>query len=96
MYEFFRIAEDDPKSGGTKVYPAFQLKYSDDIMIRGKDFYALWLPDVGRWTTSEFEATEAIDNELYKYAKENEERLKVFGNIRVLPIRECQNDMVTK
>lgn len=96
MYDFFRIAEDHPKSGGTNVYPAFQLKYSDDIMIRGKDFYALWLPDVGRWTTSEFEATEAIDNELYKYAKENEERLKVFGNIRVLPIRECQNDMVTK
>ena len=47
---------------------------SKDLMIRGGDFYAVWMEDEGLWSTDEEDALQIIDRELDKYAKENQQR----------------------
>lgn len=56
--------ERSGKKGGTDIYPAFLIKKSRDLMIRGQDFYAVWLDDEKRWSTDEQDALDLIDNTL--------------------------------
>ena len=46
--------------------PAFRNIKSSQLMIRGKNFYAICNPNTGMWTTNEYEARELIDAEVYK------------------------------
>ena len=48
MLDFFTIGTRTTKNGTTEVYPKFIMKRSEDLMIRGGDFYAVWVEqDVG-------------------------------------------------
>ena len=59
--------EKPGRKGGTEVYPAFLIKKSRDLMIRGQDFYAVWLEDEKRWSTDEQDALDLIDRTLDKW-----------------------------
>lgn len=61
------MREKPGKKGGTEVYPAFLIKKSRDLMIRGQDFYAVWLEDEKRWSTDELDALDLIDRTLDKW-----------------------------
>ena len=71
MLDFLMIATRSPKRGVVEIYPKFILKKSDDLMIRGGDFYAIWDDTKQLWSTDEQDATRLIDNELRKFAEEN-------------------------
>lgn len=43
------------------VYPDFKVRRSNDLMIRGSSFYAIWDKEAGLWSTDEFRAIELID-----------------------------------
>ena len=59
------LTKDKPgKKGGTEIYPAFLIRKSRDLMIRGQDFYAVWLEDEKRWSTDEQDALDLIDKTL--------------------------------
>lgn len=51
-----------------EVFPAFAVLPSRDLMVRGKEFFAIWDEDAGFWSTDEYRARELIDRELYAYA----------------------------
>lgn len=51
-----------------EVFPAFSVIPSRDLMVRGKEFFAIWDEDVGFWSMDEYRARELIDRELYAYA----------------------------
>lgn len=70
MLDFMKIATRSKKNNVTEVYPKFIIKKSSDLMIRGGDFYAIWLDDIGLWSTDEQDALRLIDEELDKYAEE--------------------------
>ena len=59
------------KNGPLEVYPKFILKKSEDLMIRGGDFYAIWDEERGLWSTDEQDAIRLIDNEVKKYVEDN-------------------------
>ena len=54
-----------------EIYPRFIIKQSDDLMIRGGDFYAVWLEEENRWSTDEQDAIRLIDEALDDYKKEH-------------------------
>lgn len=56
--------EKPGRKGGTEIYPAFLIKKSRDLMIRGQDFYAVWLEEEKRWSTDEQDALDLIDKTL--------------------------------
>ena len=65
MLDFLQVSTRDKKNGVTEVYPKFVLKSrSSDLMIRGGDFYAIWVEDRGLWSTDEMDALYLIDREL--------------------------------
>lgn len=69
MLDFFTISTRTTKRG-TEVYPKFRICKSSDLMIRGGDFYAVWVEERGLWSTDEQDAIHLIDNEIRKAAKE--------------------------
>ena len=74
MVDFLRISTRSTKRGITEVYPKFIVGKSSDLMIRGGDFYAVWLENRGLWSTDEQDVIDMIDHELDKYVKENKNR----------------------
>ena len=68
MVDFLIISTRSTKKG-TEIFPKFRLyPKSKDLMIRGGDFYAVWIEEIGLWSTNEDDALAIIDNELKKYA----------------------------
>lgn len=68
MIDFLMIATRTGKRGVIEIYPKFIIKKSKDLMIRGSDFYAVWLEKRGLWSTDEQDALQLIDMELERYA----------------------------
>lgn len=75
MFDFLKIATRTKKNGPTEVFPKFILRKSSDLMIRGGDFYAVWIEERGLWSTDEDDLIQLIDIELDKYARENRSKL---------------------
>ena len=55
MLDFLMVAER-PTKRGVDIYPKFVMKKSTDLMIRGGDFYAIWVESQNRWSTDEQDA----------------------------------------
>ena len=64
MLDFLRIATRTAKNGAVEIYPNFVLDKSNDLMIRGGDFYAIWVEENGLWSTEEQDAIHMIDAEI--------------------------------
>lgn len=78
MIDFLLISTRTNRNGTVEIYPKFRLyPKSSDLMIRGGDFYAIWLEEKGVWSTDEGDALRLIDSELEKYAKDYEEKYSV-------------------
>lgn len=91
MFDFLRISTRSSKQG-IEIYPKFRICKSSDLMIRGGDFYAIWLEDRGMWSTDEQDVLDRIDYELDKYAKDNKE---LFGERpRVLHVRDSETRFI--
>jgi hypothetical protein len=52
------------------------MKKSKDLMIRGRDFYAIWDEERKLWSTDEDDVTRLVDNELQKFVDENADRIE--------------------
>ena len=80
MVDFLMISSSRPKKDGAyEISPKFIIKKSKDLMIRGGDFYAVWVEDRGLWSTEEQDAIDIIDKELTRYAEENYEKFSECG-----------------
>lgn len=73
MLDFMMVSTDSSKKGVTKIYPKFIIKKSSDLMIRGGDFYAIWVEERGMWSTDEQDALALIDSELKKFTDDYKE-----------------------
>ena len=92
MIDFLIIATRQTKNG-TEVYPKFRLyPKSQDLMIRGGDFYAAWIEERGLWSTDEQDVLQLIDRELDNYAEEN--RHKIGGQVKVLHMWDSTSGMI--
>ena len=92
MLDFLMIATRSGKRGIIEIYPKFIIKRSNDLMIRGGDFYAIWIEERGLWSTDEQDAVDLIDRELDRYAEENRKRFD--DNIRVLHMWDAETGMI--
>lgn len=92
MLDFLTISTRSRKAGSVEVYPKFIIKKSADLMIRGGDFYAIWVGERGLWSTDEQDALQLIDRELERFAKENSHRLE--GNVTVLHMWDAESGMI--
>lgn len=93
MIDFLMISTRPTKRGTIEIYPKFKLyPKSSDLMIRGGDFYAIWIEEKGLWSTDEQDALRLIDRELDKYAEDNKH--KFDGNVKVLHMWDSESGMI--
>lgn len=92
MIDFLMISTRSTKRGVMEIYPKFIIKKSSDLMIRGSDFYAIWIEERGLWSTDEQDALRLIDDQLDKYAEEN--RQKFDSNIKILHMWDAESGMI--
>lgn len=94
MMDFFMVSTRVGKRGVVEVYPRFIVptkRKSSDLMIRGGDFYAVWLEDKGLWSTDEGDALEAIDHELDSFVEKNRDK---YEQVKVLHMWDAQTGMI--
>lgn len=94
MIDFLMISTRSGKGGTVEILPKFIIKRSDDLMIRGGDFYAIWLEDRGLWSVDEDDALELIDKELDKYAEDY--RRKFNTDPKVLHMRDADSGSIDR
>ena len=92
MLDFLLISTRSSKRGRVEVYPKFIIKKSSDLMIRGRDFYAVWVEDRKLWSTDEQDALGLIDRELDEFAEDFKK--KVEDEVRVLHMWDADSGMI--
>ena len=71
MLDFLKISTRSKKNAVTEIYPKFIINNkSSDLMIRGGDFYAVWIDELGLWSTDEQDVIRMIDRELDIFTEE--------------------------
>ena len=96
MIDFLMISTRSPKRGVIEIYPKFIIKKSSDLMIRGGDFYAIWLEEQGVWSTDEQDALRLIDEELDRYAKENKGHFDPDVRLKVMHMWDADSGMIDR
>lgn len=85
MLDFMFVSTRATKKN-MEVYPSFKINNNTkDLMIRGGDFYAVWVEERGEWSTNEQDALDLIDKEVEKYAKEHADDFE----LKVKPLSVC-------
>lgn len=92
MLDFFKIATRTKKKDYTEVYPKFLIKKSEDLMIRGGDFYAVWIEEIGMWSTDEQDVFRLIDAALDEYV--NGKYDVDTHTVRILYMWDAESGMV--
>lgn len=94
MIDFLMISTRVTKSG-LEIYPKFIIKNpSKDLMIRGSDFYAVWLEDKGLWSTNEQDVISLVDRELDSFEKEHASSFD--GKVKVLHMWDAESGIIDK
>lgn len=76
--DFMQVATKPTKGSGYQVYAKFKTyPKPKDLLIRGKDFYAIWVDELGLWSTDEDVALRLIDMEIERYINENADKFSV-------------------
>ena len=94
--DFFMISTRPGGKGVIEIYPRFIIptrKKSSDLMIRGGDFYAVWMEDKGLWSTDEGDVLQTIDHELDLYLEKKKEELSAY-KVKVLHMWDAQTGMI--
>ena len=92
MVDFLMVSTRSTKRGVIEIYPKFIIKKSSDLMTRGGDFYAIWLEELGLWSTDEQDALQLIDRELDKYAEAHKHSFD--ANIKILHMWDAESGMI--
>lgn len=94
MLDFLKISYKNNKDGSIEVYPKFVIKKSSDLMIRGGDFYAIWIEDKQLWSIDEQDAIRLIDRELEAYAEEKRKHMDI--TVRIAYMWDSDSGMIDR
>ena len=67
--DFYQIRVKEVKDGPLELYPDFIVGRSEDLMVQGKTFYAIWDPEKGLWSRDEYDVQRLVDEDLRREAE---------------------------
>lgn len=65
--DFLKIKETTTRSGTVEIWPDFVVRRSKDLMIKGKNFYAIWDDASKLWSRDDYTVQTLVDEELNRY-----------------------------
>jgi energy-coupling factor transporter ATP-binding protein EcfA2 len=66
--DFYQIRVKETKEGQLELYPDFIVGRSEDLMVQGRTFYAIWDEERGLWSRDEYDVQRLVDEELRQEA----------------------------
>lgn len=81
--DFLKIQERSRSKGEIEIYPDFRVGHVKDLLVRGKDFYAVWNEAKGLWSTDAIDVANLVDEELWKYYEDFKKTHHYEGFINV-------------
>lgn len=90
----FLIVSTRVTKRAVEIYPKFIIKKSDDLMIRGGDFYAVWDEERGLWSTDEQDALRLIDKELKEFADNHHDEFEDV--VKILYMWDAESGSIDK
>jgi hypothetical protein len=91
MLDFMTVSTRNTKQG-VEIYPKFKMQESNDLMIRGGDFYAIWDNERGLWSTKESDVVRLVDAEMERFRDEHELSL----NARIMYMWDADSGSIDK
>jgi hypothetical protein len=67
--DFYQIRVKEVKEGPLELYPDFIVGRSEDLMVQGKNFYAIWDEEKGLWSRDEYDVQRLVDEDLRREAE---------------------------
>ena len=84
MLDFLMVSTKQTKNG-VEIYPKFIINNkSSDLMIRGKDFYAIWDEERGLWSTDEQDVIRLVDQIVERYAEDHRKKSESQARVRYM------------
>jgi energy-coupling factor transporter ATP-binding protein EcfA2 len=62
--DFYQIRSRETKDKGMELYPDFIVGRSQDLMVQGRTFYAIWDEEKGLWSRDEYDVQRLVDEHL--------------------------------
>ena len=91
------ISCSSPKKDVLEVYPTFIIKAnSEDLMIRGGDFYAVWNEDTELWSTSEDDVRDQVDRSLKQWVEEHKDYCDSFPVVKIKYMWNSDSGVIDK
>lgn len=92
MFDFMTVSTRKSKRGVTEIYPKFIIKKSTDLMIRGGDFYAVWIEERGLWSTDEEDVIQLVDRAVDKFAEDY--RQQYDADVKIFHMWDSESGMI--
>ena len=80
--DFYQILTRETKDKGIEVYPDFIVGRSQDLMVQGKTFYAIWDAEKGLWSRDEYDVQRLVDEDLLAEAERLEQETGMRYRVR--------------
>ena len=90
--DFVKIVERSKRSE-LEIYPDFQTGDVEDILGRGKSFYAIWDEEKGLWSTNENDVQRLVDKEIWNHVEELKKKRDFNGYLNVKTLKSNASGM---
>ena len=81
--DFYKIVERSSRKGEIEIYPDFRVTHVTDLLVRGKDFYGVWVEEKGMWSQDILDLSNAVDRDLWEYAEQLRKDRDYHGYLNV-------------
>lgn len=90
--DFVKIIERS-KRDEIEIFPDFQTGEVEDILGRGKSFYAVWDEVAGMWSTKENDVQKLVDKEIWNYVEKLKIERSYSGRLNVKTLKSNSSGM---
>jgi energy-coupling factor transporter ATP-binding protein EcfA2 len=80
--DFYQILTKETKDRGIELYPDFIVGRSQDLMVQGRTFYAIWDAEKGLWSRDEYDVQRLVDEHLLAEADKLEQETGMRYTVR--------------
>lgn len=81
---FYEIRSREVKGGGMELYPDFVVQRSQDLMVQGRTFYAIWDEEKGLWSRDEYDVQRLVDDHLEREAEKLRKETRIKHQVKYM------------
>lgn len=90
------LKDRETKEEYLEIYPSYLVQRCEDLMVRGRTFYAIWDERRNLWSTDEYDVPRLVDQALYEFRDEFYPPEKTDVEVRVSTLKNSDTERWAK